>query len=383
MCTKSLLAASALAFLSSFANGHMIMNSPVPYGKSSLNNSPLNNAAPGTSGSDFPCKQRSGVYDITTMNNMPVGVPQVLSFTGGATHGGGSCQVSVTTDKEPNVNSQWKVIHSIVSGCPSNSTGNLSGDPKGGGAATFEFSIPKGMANGEYSLAWTWFNKIGNREMYMNCAPITVTGGASDMSVFNSLPDMFVANLPREQCSIPESVDFIFPSPGDSVETPFSTALASTFAVSAGCAAMTKLGAGAGKAAGPTAAPAGPVIPVTSAAPIVAAPTNSVAAPTHPALSMTTLTVTYTNNVALPSTPVAAPPAPALFNNGSCPTGSQSCSSPGALVCIGSSQFGICDTNMCAVAQPLAAGTTCSAGVVTKRSLRVPPHARTHRRFGA
>lgn len=137
-------------------NSHMIIRSPVPYGKDTLTTSPLEN-----DGSDFPCKQRSGVYDISEMNNMPVGVPQQLAFTGGATHGGGSCQVSVTLDKEPTKDSDWKVIHSIIGGCPSNFTGNLSEDAESDGAAVFEFSMPKGMPNGQYTLAWTWFNKVG------------------------------------------------------------------------------------------------------------------------------------------------------------------------------------------------------------------------------
>ncbi len=158
--TNAIFGAALCGMLASSVSAHMVITSPVPFGQSSLTNSPLIN-----DGSDFPCKQRSGVYDITKMNQMPVGVPQSLAFKGGATHGGGSCQVSVTLDKEPTQNSQWKVIHSIVGGCPSNTTGNLSEDADGTGASVFEFSIPKGMPNGQYSLAWTWFNKIGNREM--------------------------------------------------------------------------------------------------------------------------------------------------------------------------------------------------------------------------
>lgn len=135
----------------------MVITSPVPYGASSLNNSPLE-----PDGSDFPCKQRSGVYDVTTMNDIAVGVPQKLSFKGGATHGGGSCQVSVTLDKEPTKDSDWKVIHSIIGGCPSDAPGNANSSPTYLGASQFEFSMPKGMPNGEYTLAWTWFNKVRN-----------------------------------------------------------------------------------------------------------------------------------------------------------------------------------------------------------------------------
>lgn len=60
------------------------------------------------------------------------------------------------------------VIHSIEGGCPANVDGNLPADPNGDGASTFQFSIPDGINPGDYVLAWTWFNKIGNREMYMN-----------------------------------------------------------------------------------------------------------------------------------------------------------------------------------------------------------------------
>lgn len=158
--TMLLRAAAACALLVGSVNAHMVIRSPVPYGAGSLNNSPLE-----PDGSDFPCKQRSGVYDITKMNNMEVGVPQELAFTGGASHGGGSCQVSVTMDKEPTKDSDWRVIHSIIGGCPTNDTGNISGDPTYEGAATFEFSIPKGMPNGQYTLAWTWFNKVRSQSV--------------------------------------------------------------------------------------------------------------------------------------------------------------------------------------------------------------------------
>jgi len=66
------------------------------------------------------------------------------------------------------------VIHNIISGCPSNAPGDLS---NGESPDTFQFIIPKGMPNRQYTLAWIWFNKIGNYEMYTNGATITVTSG--------------------------------------------------------------------------------------------------------------------------------------------------------------------------------------------------------------
>lgn len=109
---------------------------------------------------------------------------------------------------------------------------------------TFQYSIPAGIAPGEYTLAWTWFNKIGNREMYMNCAPIVVTGGSAKRDVdetpaldsserepsYNetaefellardaTFPAMFVANIPATDCTTTESTDVQFPDAGASLE---------------------------------------------------------------------------------------------------------------------------------------------------------------------
>lgn len=130
--------------------------------------------------------------------------------------GGGSCQISLTKDLEPTKDSVFQVIHSIEGGCPTSSAGNIGGDPNAADPTTFDYQIPQGIAPGKYTLAWTWFNKVGNREMYMNCAPIVVSGGGSKRSVdddeyepsYNetadfelaardaTFPSMFVANIP-------------------------------------------------------------------------------------------------------------------------------------------------------------------------------------------
>jgi len=162
--------AGTILFCLASVNAHMIMLSPTPYGMSTLDNSPLN-----ATGSDFPCKQRSGVYDAEGASNiMVIGEPQTLSFMGSAVHGGGSCQVSLTTDLQPTQNSRWMVIHSIQGGCPSNVTGNLDGDASSLGAAVFQYTIPSGISLGQYTIAWSWVNKVGNREFYMNCGPATI-----------------------------------------------------------------------------------------------------------------------------------------------------------------------------------------------------------------
>ncbi|KAJ5795171.1 hypothetical protein N7457_001770 [Penicillium paradoxum] len=202
----------------SMVNAHMVMTSPFPYSEDTLNNSPL---AP--DGSDFPCKLRENAFQAPAFETIiGIGESYPLTFKGSAIHGGGSCQVSLTTDLQPSKSSEWKVIKSFEGGCPANIEGNLAANPNALGASTFNFSIPDGISAGKYTLAWTWFNRIGNREMYMNCAPITVSGGASKRSPEElerraaNFPSMFVANI--NGCMTKENLDIRFPQAGDYVE---------------------------------------------------------------------------------------------------------------------------------------------------------------------
>ncbi|OCK90699.1 uncharacterized protein K441DRAFT_578974 [Cenococcum geophilum 1.58] len=56
--------------LFALVNAYIKLNTPILYGKDTLNNSPLNNI-----GDDLPYKQRTSVYDILEINNIKVGVP--------------------------------------------------------------------------------------------------------------------------------------------------------------------------------------------------------------------------------------------------------------------------------------------------------------------
>ena len=239
----------ALVALATDARAHMILHSPVPYGNPT-DNSPLKPA-------EFPCRMSNG-FAITQMNTVAAGGSLPFSFMGTTVHTGGSCQFSVTTDVPPTTNSQWKVIHSAVGGCVSNYTNNFApASPSAlGDAHVYDIAFPKQLQSGQYSAAWTWINKAAEApEFYMNCAPVTVTGGSSDASFLAGLPDMFVANLgsPAASCSTPsQGGDFVFPEPGDSVETESVTPLVPVSGVTgAGCATMTKLGAGAGSMGAP------------------------------------------------------------------------------------------------------------------------------------
>ena len=133
----SILSFSGLAFFASTAQGHMVMATPPPYG--SPDNSPLN-----ADGSNFPCKATSNSGG--TVTNMAVGASQKLSFLGESVHGGGSCQVSLTTDTPATKSSTWMVIHSIEGGCPArNQAGNIGADDSASAPDpdTYNFSIPQ------------------------------------------------------------------------------------------------------------------------------------------------------------------------------------------------------------------------------------------------
>ncbi|KAJ3476283.1 hypothetical protein NLG97_g9177 [Lecanicillium saksenae] len=270
----------AISGLATLASAHILMTNPVPYGKSSLTNGPL-----AADGSDFPCKQRSGVYNDEGASNVYAqGSKQQLEFQGTAVHGGGSCQVSITTDLKPTKNSVWKVIKSIEGGCPAkDQTGNMGDNAKSAVPYKYDFTIPSELAAGNYTIAWTWFNKVGNREMYMNCAPMAVTGSAGSQSFMNGLPDMFVANI-GPQCQVPDGKDVVFPNPGKDVDKFNGQTSAWGTPVGGGCQTAGAGGSAPSSAPGGGSAPepttsAAPSAQPTSAQPSPSMPTNSASAP--------------------------------------------------------------------------------------------------------
>ncbi|KID87929.1 glycoside hydrolase [Metarhizium guizhouense ARSEF 977] len=203
-----------LAGLVASASAHIKMTSPAPFDNQRLSNGPLD-----ASGSNFPCKNADYSVRPVTENVYAQGSTQTLEFIGSAVHGGGSCQVSLTTDLEPTKNSVWKVIKSIEGGCPAkDQTGNLEGGSATGKVPyTYDFQISEQLGAGNYTIAWTWFNKVGNREMYMNCAPVSVTGSGGSPNYLDSLPDMFVANV-GNGCGTKEGTDVQFPDPGQDLD---------------------------------------------------------------------------------------------------------------------------------------------------------------------
>ncbi|KID98953.1 hypothetical protein MAJ_05048, partial [Metarhizium majus ARSEF 297] len=210
---KSFSYAFAVLSAASFAAGHMQMKYPPPL-RSGFNKFTTNQDYDMTSpmdsrGGNFPC--RGGLKVIDSPQGQPVdewtaGLQYNFTITGGAWHRGGSCQASLSYDK----GSSFKVIKSYEGGCPL-STGETS----------YTFKVPEDAPAGDCVFSWSWFNVEGNREMYQNCAVVTIKadprrkkrGTAMAMS---QRPDMFVANV-GNGCSTTEGTDLKFPQPGPDV----------------------------------------------------------------------------------------------------------------------------------------------------------------------
>ncbi|KAJ5178601.1 Extracellular protein [Penicillium coprophilum] len=226
--------------LATVASAHMQLSKPYPI------RSPLNKDSKGekdysytnplsSSGSDYPCKGYANDKFEAVATWQP-GSSQEMTLEGSAVHDGGSCQLSLTYDK----GKTFKVIESIEGDCPI--------------AKKYQFEVPSDAPSGDALFAWTWFNKVGNREMYMNCAMITI-GGSNKRSAavdsmdqeankgpmhklnekptekgpnnhadnqtknakssFSSLPELFVANVNQAgKCVTIEGQAVHFPKPG-------------------------------------------------------------------------------------------------------------------------------------------------------------------------
>jgi hypothetical protein len=372
--TKTTLFAAALA-MASTASAHMLMDGPKPF--KTTEKSPLLE-----SGSNFPCQiGAGGSYVMNTMNNWTVGSDVTLAIAENtATHSGGSCQVSVTKDKEPTPQSVWKVIHSIEGGCPQAKDGNLMP------THNFTFTVPSEVPNGQLTMAWTWFNKVGNREMYMDCAPVKVSGGSGDG--LDSLPDMAVANLESQgSCKTTPNFDYTFANPGKYVtkagKGPYKELCggAPSEGGSTGGGAPSSTGGGAPSSTGGYGSNGGSGSPggfnsgsSSGNSGAAVPPATPIETPMQP-----NATTPKEPEATTPKEPESSTPKPPSTGNSSsgdsssggasggvASSGGSSCSEEGAITCKDQDHFGIC-SNGSLVWQSVAAGTACNNGVIARR----------------
>ncbi|KAM3458059.1 hypothetical protein MY3296_000709 [Beauveria thailandica] len=383
---------AAVLGMAAFAQAHMAMTNPPPMrspkNKHTTNidydmTSPLN-----SDGSNFPCRGTLGLVGTpqgAAVDDWDAGSSQTLSIAGSAWHSGGSCQASLSYDK----GQTWSVIHSWLGSCPT-----------GPSASSYDFKVPSDAPAGEVIFAWTWFNQVGNREMYMNCAVINIKANKSKKRrgiPMSQRPAMFVANV-GNGCGTTEGVDLELPDPGEDV-----TRKDSHFGPPVGKCATGNPGPGptpgpgpekpssSSAAANPTQVPTptqpgGIFITVSDASTATSsAASTSIAAPTTIQISTSTpagAPPAGTPPAAAPpagtppagTPPAAAPPAATTSSaptaaptsggdGGAFPAGS-ACDDLGSWNCIGGKEFQRCASgNKWSVAQQLSAGRSCKPGV--------------------
>ena len=335
---------TALVASASVARAHVILENPKPF--KFLEYGPTNPLDP--DGSNFPCKKREGqTLEVDgERTRMVVGEQQLLTFSGRAVHGGGSCQLAVTADAQPTKESRWMVIHSIEGGCPArNQKGNLEGPNED----EYHFVIPEDLpVSGDATLSWTWSNKIsGSTELYQNCAPITIVGTKGDaaggkrmsgperhrrevserISKRADFPELFLANLGdltggcTTQEALTQQLAIAYPNPGSSVEHPEGT----ENLFKQPCDGNPRAGdvspgaPGSGNSAPPASSSPSEPAPATSTTPVATsapspAPTDDGPETTQPAST---------------ETPTAAPAPSPTDTNGSCVEGHLTCMDDG------------------------------------------------------
>lgn len=209
-----------LAILLGTASAHMQMQFPPPLLSKFNPNTPpeyinFDMVSPlAKDGFDFPCKGYLGL--LRTSAAAPTAVWQTgssanVTIVSGTTHDGGSCQISLSADG----GKKFTVLQSIIGGCPSSENDTLG------------FMVPVDAPLGDVLVAWTWFNRVGSRDMFMNCASVKIENGgvkAGGMAqegdiAFEDRPGIFVANIEGEEdgCSTHEMFDVVFPEPGPNV----------------------------------------------------------------------------------------------------------------------------------------------------------------------
>ncbi|KAJ1337939.1 hypothetical protein MN608_00796 [Microdochium nivale] len=393
-----------VAALAGSAAGHIAIVKPAPL-RSKENphsgnaidydiNSPLSDM------SQFPCKgalKYLGQPEGASVETYAPGGSYDMVIGTGAAHNGGSCQISLSYDQ----GKTFTVIKSIIGNCPAP-------------GASYKFTVPSDAPQGEAVFSWSWNNKSGNREFYQNCAVVTIAGGAQKRSedlvgraiAFSARPQIFVSNLGGEFCT-PENIDVVYPETGPDVErntnSPGNAKKCSGGEIPGGSggspaptsaappAAPTSAPAQPAPPAGPTSAPAQPAPQPTAVLPpggvFVTVPPSApaVPAPTSSATTMVTQTSAVASAPVVSATPTSVSPPPAATSGGTAPPAPSSappaggvsggltgpCANEGNWNCIGGSSFQRCASGAWSATIPMAAGTTCKAGVsstlVTRR----------------
>ena len=121
----------------------------------------------------FPCKGFPVGPPTSTFYNNQISV----TLEGTAIHGGGHCQFGVSYD-----NQNFVVLKTVMYTCFLDTL-------------TYRFELPSTAPDGNMILFWTWINRIGNREYYMECADIQVKSNNNTTGSISG-KELLIVNLP-------------------------------------------------------------------------------------------------------------------------------------------------------------------------------------------
>ena len=128
-----------------------------------------------TSPTTRPCQGKPPAPPVQTFQ---AGTPIHTRFAGEAEHGGGHCQFALSYDQ----GNTWVVIHTIKDTCLAN------------GARAYSIPFAENLPASEHAVfAWTWINRMGNREYYWNCVDMTIQSSVSSGNVYGK--QLLVANI--------------------------------------------------------------------------------------------------------------------------------------------------------------------------------------------
>ncbi|PWW76945.1 Lytic polysaccharide monooxygenase [Tuber magnatum] len=332
-------------------------------------------------GSNFPCH---GVPPEDVVATYEPGSTQKLKLLGTAVHGGGSGQMSITYDVNPTKDSKFRVMQSWMGDHPVKAAGNLGPqdrDPQNLGAQfpldsinPLSFKVPSGLPKGKAVVAWTWFNKLGNREMYMKCATVEITGQETSTAAFDALPEMFRANS-GNGCEVPANIDAIaFKNPGPATVGTGVTPIACD---------STKVGSGSPEKKPDTGSPSSSSIVVKPTGTSSQLPTGT-AYPTYGGTTPPAPTKTSAaTRPAATTKPVTATQAPAPSQQPQPPAGGACVE--GAIVCNADRTWSQCGSGRLQNMGPVAPGMACKNGVFDRqrRSIRFSNDHMRRRHAGA
>ncbi|KAH7032895.1 uncharacterized protein B0I36DRAFT_361643 [Microdochium trichocladiopsis] len=384
-------AITVFAGLVAFASAHQNMVNPPPF--PGTISSPLED-----SGSNFPCQATNAQFFTGGAGTTwALGSKQTLKTAGTAVHGGGSAQFSMTYDLSPSKDTKWKVIHTVQGGMPAR---GLNGNREGNSASatnpdTYDFTIPTDIPAGDAIFSWSWVNRIGNREFYQFCSPITLTGTGGSQANFDALPDMVVLNIMGKAKTV-ESNDVEFANPGASVENNIGAfGFPHELCCDAGCGDSVCKRTDGGSGGAPAPVPSSPAASQPTATlpggvfitvpPSAGSPAPQPSAPSAPTPSAPAAVPTSTIVEPPAATPTAPsnPPVGGLLPPaaGSALTGA--CSTEGEWNCIDGKSFQQCASGTWSVAMAVAGGTTCQTGQSSALSIAAINGKRVVRAFRA